>query len=376
MTQRPLPFSDNPSDPQARALTRLLRELVDQRRATVAIAAHQPADGFWFGAGNAQQDDQGDIWLVGRYRDVGDSRTGLEAGVRGAELALFRSSDGARSFTKERAWYKRDLALGAEVTSIEGSALARRHDGGWELYVSTEKLVPYPAGLESLQKPGTGVWSIDRFRGHDPASLDVSTLEPVLASDDPATLHVKDPVVAADRERTHLWACTHPATWASSNTIHTLRASDDAPFALQRAQAFARGALWDVAVTRLTHRQRIPRLGLFADGDYELLLYDGAESMRALEANPRAADRPRGYSCEELGGAMWGRVGDPHPRRLSQLAPLFVSPQGTGCSRYLSILVTEDDWVAFWQQGQADGSQPLVTHRLPHHRVHELLSQA
>ena len=97
-----------------------------------------------------------------------------------------------------------------------------------------------------------------------------------------------------------------------------------------------------------------------------MLFYDGAECLRPLEPNPRAAARPRGYSCEELGGALWGPLDEPADlRRLSRVAPLFVSPHGTGCSRYLSTLWLEDALVAFWQQGQPDGSQPLVSHRQP-----------
>ncbi len=377
MTQRPLPFTDDHDDPAERALATLLRELVDQERATVAVAPNAAADGFWFGSGNAVRDDDGAIWLVGRYRDAGDSRTGLEAGVRGAELAVFRSDDDGRSFAKRAAWTKRDLSRLGDVTSIEGSALARRADGSWEVLVSLEKLRAYPDAVASLQKPGTGVWSIDRLTGPRPDALDPATQQGVLDSDDPARLHVKDPVVARDGERTLLWACAHPASWASSNTLFAERPTDHAPFAVVSWQAVPRGAMWDVAVTRVTHRLLLPPVGRFAYRPFEVLFYDGAECMRPLEANPRAAARPRGSSCEELGGALWGPLGEPAGlRRLSRLAPLFVSPYGTGCSRYLSTLTTGDALVAFWQQGQPDGSQPLVTHRLPLARVHEILASA
>ena len=63
-------------------------------------------------------------------------------------------------------------------------------------------------------------------------------------------------------------------------------------------------------------------------------------------------------------------------RRLSRLAPLFLSPYGTGSSRYLSTLTIGDALVAFWQPGQPDGLQPLMTHRLPLARVHEILALA
>lgn len=63
-------------------------------------------------------------------------------------------------------------------------------------------------------------------------------------------------------------------------------------------------------------------------------------------------------------------------RRLSRRTPLLVPPHGTGCCRYVSTLRVVDELVAFWQQGQADGTQPLVAHRMPWARVVELLSSA
>jgi hypothetical protein len=70
---------------------------------------------------------------------------------------------------------------------------------------------------------------------------------------------------------------------------------------------------------------------------------------------------PPGYSCEELGGAALLVDGDPlQSRRLSRLAPLFVSPWGTGASRYVDVLATEEGFYATWEQSQDDGSQLLV----------------
>lgn len=382
LPKRPTPVRNTPlaevHNPADAALVRLWRELINQERAVVAVPPNTAADGFWFGSGNAALDDNGTIWLVGRYRDAGDSRTGLEAGARGLELALFRSDDAGHTFTKAASWSKADLSGLGRVTSIEGSALARRADGPWELFVSLEKDIAYPAAVATLQKPGTGVWSIDLLSGPTPDAIATASQRTCLASDEPETLHVKDPVVARDGDATHLWACSHPASWASSNTAWAVRRGDDANFEVRAWQFAPRGALWDVAVTRVTHRWPVPRVGLFADGlPRSVYLYDGAECMRPLEPNPRATARPRGYSCEELGGAMVSPDNDPMDvHRLSRWAPLFVSPHGTGCSRYVTTLRVADELVAFWQQGQDDGSQPLVAHRLPWARVTELLSGA
>jgi hypothetical protein len=63
----------------------------------------------------------------------------------------------------------------------------------------------------------------------------------------------------------------------------------------------------------------------------------------------------------------------PEMRRLSLTAPLFVSPYGTGSSRYVSTLVTDDSIYAIWQQSQPDGSQPLVMNRLAMDEVRHML---
>jgi hypothetical protein len=376
MSQRAQPIADLHPDPADASLVALLRELVDQERATVVVPPHAAVDGFWFGAGNAVVDPAaGTVWLVGRYRDSGDSRTGVLSGARGLELALFRSEDDGHIFEQVASWSKAELSRLGAVTSIEGSALARRADGGWEMFVALEKDVAYPAPVAALQKPGTGVWSIDRLTGPRPDAIDAATQAPCLAGAEPDSLHVKDPVVFREGDMTHLYASVHPASWASSNTAWAARAGDGGAFSVRDWQFAPRGPLWDVAVTRVTHRWPVPRIGRFADlPARSVYLYDGAECMRPLDENPRAAARPRGYSCEELGGALWSP--DDHPaalRRLSRWAPLFVSPYGTGCSRYLSLMRIGDQLVAMWQQGQPDGSQPLVAHRLPWARVAALL---
>jgi hypothetical protein len=376
MSQRAQPIADLHPDPADASLVALLRELVDQERATVVVPPHAAVDGFWFGAGNAVVDPAaGTVWLVGRYRDSGDSRTGVLSGARGLELALFRSEDDGHIFEQVASWSKAELSRLGAVTSIEGSALARRADGGWEMFVALEKDVAYPAPVAALQKPGTGVWSIDRLTGPRPDAIDAATQAPCLAGAEPDALHVKDPVVFREGDMTHLYASVHPASWASSNTAWAARAGDGGAFSVRDWQFAPRGPLWDVAVTRVTHRWPVPRIGRFADlPARSVYLYDGAECMRPLDENPRAAARPRGYSCEELGGALWSP--DDHPaalRRLSRWAPLFVSPYGTGCSRYLSLMRIGDQLVAMWQQGQPDGSQPLVAHRLPWARVAALL---
>lgn len=59
---------------------------------------------------------------------------------------------------------------------------------------------------------------------------------------------------------------------------------------------------------------------------------------------------------------------------LSVRSAAFVSPWGTGCSRYVDVLFTDDRAYATRQQSQSDYSQPLVMNTLPMEEVEKLLS--
>ncbi|MDP6794989.1 MAG: exo-alpha-sialidase [Verrucomicrobiota bacterium] len=345
------------------ALLNLARELVDQDAASVLVEPQQNADGFWFGSGNIIEPEKGRYLLCGRYRNHGDSRTGIGAGARGLEFAVFEGASPTGPFRKIRSFSKRDLSQPDKpVVSIEGGKLFAG-PGGLELFVSTEKGIGYPDALASFQKPGTGVWSIDRTSAPDAAGLDSSTLTQVLSSNEGATLHIKDPVVfESPTGGTVLMYCSHPFSWSSSNTGLAVRAVEGDVFELKTHSVLERGATWDVACTRVTDLLAVPQVGRFASlPPLSLYFYDGAECLRSLDENASAVSRPRGYSCEELGGLAWGwDAAFPEMHRLSVEFPLFISPHGTGCSRYVSTLVTAGGIMASWQQSQPDRSQPLV----------------
>ncbi len=354
-------------------LIQLTSALIDQNQAKIIIPAQQNSTGFWFGGGNMIQGAGGELYVTGRYRNFGDSRTGVGVGERGLELAIFKSNDQGATFNKVVSWSKADLNLpDASVVSIEGSAL-RWTPNGVELYVSTEKDgVGYPEGFENYLKPGTGVWTIDRLQAPSIEALKGATIKPFLQSFDPNYLHVKDPFVyqtVAD-EATVLF-CSHPFSWSSSNTgFVSSRLNDDAVY-----EFFPRGPSWDVAMTRGTCVLDVPLVGAFETIDATLMFYDGGECVRDLDAHKNAVSRPRGYSCEELGGLGYFLDGEiSQIERLSKYEPLFVSPHGTGCSRYVDALVTEEGLYATWQQSQPDLSQPLVMNFLPTDKVVELLT--
>ena len=173
--------------------------LINQARAQVIVPPRHPAAGYWFGGGNLLGVPSHNLVLVGRYRNQGDSRTGLAAGERGCELAIFRSVDQGRSWSKTVSFSKSDLSsLGRRVLSIEGSAL-HWTNGAIELFVSSElDGIGYPSDLESFLKPGCGVWTIQRLAAESVDELRNAPIETVFASRDPEHLHVKDPRVYDD----------------------------------------------------------------------------------------------------------------------------------------------------------------------------------
>jgi hypothetical protein len=357
-------------------LTRLALALVNQQQARVIVKPYQPAPGFWFGGGNMIESPDGVFYLVGRYRDAGDSRAGLAVGERGLELTVFASTDRGQSFEKVLSFAKCDLNVGVhEVLSIEGSALRHTSDGV-ELFISTEKdRIGYPPGFENYLKPGTGVWSIDRLAAGTIETLRSARRITVLQSPDPRFIHVKDPFLyeRLDGDLMLLF-CSHPYCWTSSNTGYVVRQRGRENYDEPVFDFFERGFTWDVAMTRGTCVLDVPQVGAFENVRATLVFYDGGECVRNHDEHQKAVQRPRGYSCEEVGGVAYFLDGDfSRIERLSVYSPLFVSPHGTGCSRYVDVLTTDEGLYATWQQSQPDGSQALVMNFVPLELVEELL---
>jgi len=357
-------------------LTEVGRRLVSQQDARVLVRPRAQERGFWFGAGNLCRDRDGALLLCGRYRNAGDARTGIAAGPRGAEVALLRSQDGGARFEHVLSLLKDDVAPeGDEVLSIEGCCL-RRVERGFALYVSSEKRRAYPPAVRDRQKPGTGVWSIDVLEAESPEALRGARARPVLCSADPERLHVKDPVVFDAAGRTWMIYCAHPFSWTSTTACLAAQ-RPSGRFVARRTTLLPGGSVWDVAACRVTARLPLPRVGVLADlPPAALYFYDGAECMR----DHSGGGPPRGCSCEELGGlaAAFGEAarfgGRPSALTcLTREAPLFVSPYGTGASRYVSVFEGEGEYLVTWEQSQPDGSHPLVLNRVPKADVARIL---
>jgi hypothetical protein len=190
------------TDDQKAKLTTLASELVNQENARILVEPQDRSTGYWFGGGNVILDRDGSILICGRYRNYGDSRTGVGAGERGLELAIFRAPDVGGDFKKIVSFSKADLAhSGMDIVSIEGVALHLTPDG-IELFISTEKDAKYPERIIDFQKPGAGVWSIDRIYADRVEDLSPSNIEEIVpfGSDNPERLHCKDPWVFRSRQ--------------------------------------------------------------------------------------------------------------------------------------------------------------------------------
>lgn len=338
--------------------------LVDPAAARVAIPAERQEKGYWFGGGNMAQGPDGRLYLTGRYRSAGDSRTGLDLGDRGRELAVFSSTDGGMSWTKVLSLDKAAVSPdGKEALSIEGSAIRFTH-GAVELYVSSEKRLPYPPPVEAYEKPGTGIWSIERLTAPDVAALTSSRPQTIVSSADPATLQIKDPFLHERPDgELDLFFCHHPFSWSSSGTGYIKLGRDGEPSGNAVFNCYPRGPAWDVAITRGTSIMPVP--ASIAPAGTGLVFYDGGECLRNLDEHAKANKRPRGYSCEELGGLGYYTGDDPATfTRISGIFPEFVSPEGTGCLRYVDVLSTDEAWIATWQQSRSDGSQALMLNKV------------
>lgn len=349
--------------------------LVNEDKAEIVIPTYDDSIGFWFGGGNMVEAKDGTLYISGRYRNFGDSRTGLDLGDRGLELAIFESKDKGKSFQKIHSILKSELPQG--VLSIEGTSLHFNKDGDIELFISSEKAEnSYPEHLKEFLKPGTGVWSIDLIKANSVKELTVDKIQAIVSCTDSQFIHVKDPFYYTSYTGDeYLMFCTHPFNWSSSNTAYMKRKGQDIAFETPIWEFFRRGYTWDVAMTRGTCVFDMPQIGVLKDKRVSLFFYDGGEGLRNMDQHNKAVQRPRGYSCEELGGLAYIENGDPKSvQRISVDMPIFLSPYGTACSRYVNILQTSEGIYATWQQSQKSKAQPLVMNFLSNKEIEELLS--
>jgi len=353
-------------------LINLGKKLIDQEKCKIVIEPYKRENGFWFGGGKIRKDKEGRIVLTGRYRNAGDSRYGVGKGERGLELAFFVSEDNGKTFKKIKSWNKKQLSFeGKEVISIEGSSIYFGEK--IEIYVSTEKKVDYPENFKDYQKENTGIWSIDVFSSNSLEEVEPSNIKNIIYSTNPENLHIKDPVVFDINKRKYIVYCQHPFCWSCSYT--GLGEIKQDKIELIKDEILQRGYTWDVAVTRITERLPVPKLGAFKDlPPISIYFYDGAECIRQHSQSEKGVKMPKGYSCEEIGGIAYGLDSEfPKIHRLSKYFPIFYSPEGSGCSRYVSSFSDDKKIYVTWQRSFPDFSQPLVMNIVELEEIEKIL---
>lgn len=361
---------------QIERISKIASLLVDQKKSRVVVSPKKKASGYWFGAGNIIEVGN-DLILCGRYRNAGDSRTGLNLGERGLEWSMFRSSDRGNTWEKIISRDKESLSQnGEKVISIEGSSLLKT-DSGYTLFISTEKEKQYPEGFESFKKKGTGVWSIDTISSLTLEGLATAPVKPFLISTTAEHLHIKDPAIySLDSGELVMLFSHHPYNWASSNTGMISFNNLKADLEHINWNFLPRGNTWDVAISRGTALWNIPRCGVFQESEpFSLIMYDGGECMLPLDSHSEENNINKGYSCEELGGlALYSGSPLIYKDRISLHTPMFISHSGTGCSRYVSLLQTKDGIYCSWQQSGQLGEQSLVLNFVTNEQILTILS--
>ena len=165
----------------------------------------------------------------------------------------------------------------------------------------------------------------------------------IARSEKGSTLHYKDPVAFLQMMEIPTSFLPPSILLVQFKQWVAHKKENQAYFELISENILERGNSWDVACSRVTEKLSVPKIGPFADlPDLSIYFYDGAECLRPLDQNAKAAKRPRGYSCEELGGLAWGKDTEfPKLNKLSIDFPLFISPHGTGCDRYASAVSSQ-----------------------------------
>ncbi|HUN32292.1 MAG TPA: hypothetical protein VMU95_09730 [Trebonia sp.] len=283
--------------------------------ASVAVAAPGSGHGYWAGAPSAVATDEG-VYLACRLRRP------LSMG-RGYAVVLAFAADGEH--------FEAIATIGKEsmdTESLERPKLIRLPDGRWRLYLS-------------CATTGTKHWRVEATEAAHPAELDVTRRELVLPGDEKKG--VKDPVIAWNAGRWHLWGCVHPLAdpdEADQMTTEYASSTDGLAWTWQGTALSGRPGAWDARGTRVTAVRFAPSGAITA-------YYDG----RATPAE----------NYEERTGVAVGT--DPAALQvISADAPAAESPHHGRGLRYLDIVDLPGGRARlYYELTRPDGSHALMT---------------
>jgi hypothetical protein len=285
----------------------------DPARSVLVAGPADDGPGSWAGAPSAVRDDQGIVLAYRLRRPAGEGR--------GYGIVIARSADGV-TFETLQTIAKDEM----DAESLERPALALTQDGSWRLYLSCATW-------------GTKHWRVEVLEAGSPDAFDPRQRSVMLPGDEQRA--VKDPVIAWQGGKWHMWACVHPLTDPEQTdrmwTEYAVSA-DGLEWTWQGPALSPRPGEWDGRGARVTAVRFGPE-GVVA-------YYDGRAS---------AAE-----NFEERTGIALGT--GPGALTASAPAPAAQSPHGGHGLRYVSVLPLPDGRERlYYELTRPDGAHELRT---------------
>jgi hypothetical protein len=205
--------------------------------------------------------------------------------------------------------------------------------GGWRLYVSC-------AGHGTLH------WRVDAVDAADPAGFDPARARTILPGDEITAY--KDPVVAFDGDRWHLWVCCHTiADPNEADRMFTRYATGPDGLSWTSWHGVVlegEPGTWDERGARVT--------SVLLESQRRVAYYDG----RALAEQ----------NWEEHTGIAFAAMANGDGRFVAVDGPVAVSPGPAGGLRYVSVVpLAAGGYRLYYEATRPDGAHDLLTEYVP-----------